>query len=50
MWLPLAWCLIFCAFNIYLWSLPLSGEQLFFIAVPLAVAYFWVVFRLYGRR
>jgi hypothetical protein len=47
--LPFASALIFCALNIYLWSLPVSDDDLFFISLPLGGVYFWGVFRLYGK-
>jgi len=40
---------VFLALKLFLWSLPISQVQLFLIALPLGVAYFWGVFRCYGR-
>jgi hypothetical protein len=44
---PLFFAAIFFAINLYLWSLPISDEQLFLISLPLGIAYFWAIFRLY---
>jgi len=39
----------FFALKLFLWSLPIEQTQLFLVALPLGIAYFWAVFRLYGR-
>lgn len=50
MLLPLILFAIFVGLKLFLWSLPISQTQLFLIALPLGIAYFWGVFRCYGRR
>jgi hypothetical protein len=47
----LPWMLfsVFFALKLLLWSLPLDQATLFAIALPLGIAYFWAVFRCYGR-
>jgi hypothetical protein len=43
-------CVGFFAVNLYLWSLPISHESLFVIAIPLGIIYFvaflWYVLRM----
>ncbi len=49
MFLPPILFSAFFALKLFLWSLPIAQVQLFAVALPLGVAYFWGVFRLYGR-
>jgi hypothetical protein len=39
----------FFALKLFLWSLPVDQIIVFAIALPLGIAYFWAVFRTYGR-
>jgi hypothetical protein len=49
MFLPVILFSAFFALKLFLWSLPLEQVTLFLIALPLGIAYFWGVFRCYGR-
>ncbi len=49
MFLPSMLFSAFLALKLFLWSLPITQAQLFAVALPLGIAYFWGVFRLYGR-
>jgi len=50
-WLwPLFTAAVFVTANMALWSTPLTHVQLCAVAVPLALAYFSIVFRVYGWR
>jgi hypothetical protein len=48
MLIPIVVCLLYVAFNVYLWALPISHLELFLITGPLGIAYFWLTFRIFS--
>jgi hypothetical protein len=49
MFLPPILFSAFFALKLFLWSLPITQTQLFLLALPLGITYFWAVFRWYGH-
>ncbi len=49
MFLPPILFSVFFSIKLFLWSLPIEQVELFAVALPLGIAYFWLVFRCYGR-
>jgi hypothetical protein len=48
MFLPPILFSVFFALKVFLWSLPIAQVELFAVALPLGIGYFWLVFRCYG--
>ena len=49
MFIPALLFSAFLALKLFLWSLPMEQAMLFLVTLPLGIAYFWLVFRCYGR-